>query len=360
MLPLKKTTNKLSNILKKTKQEEPLMIKVLIVDDSMFMRKMIADILEEDHRIKVIATAKNGFEALDKIQQLKPDVVTLDLEMPKISGLDTLYEIMRTNPTPTVIISAYSPMGSKEAILALQYGAIDIVEKPSGPISMNISTIKEQILAAVKAAANANPQQVHKFIKKKIARKIKVKKEIILIAASSGGPPAIESILKTFPKRFPIPIVILQHMPRHFTKAFAERLNRVCHIAVKEAEDNEKLCNGQVYIAPGGKDLTFEKKVTSVRIRLTEAKQQLTPNIDTTFNSAAQIYREKVLAIILTGMGSDGAQGALQLKNKGAQILAQDKKTSTVFGMPQAVVALNAADEVVSLPNMPETMNKYL
>lgn len=227
-------------------------IKVLVVDDSLFMRKIISDVLNLDKAIEVIDTAENGLTAIEKIKKLKPDVVTLDIKMPDISGLDVLNEVMEKYPTPVVILSAYSKEGSSEAILAYEYGAVEVLTKPSGEVSLDLKKIKEKIIRAVKLASIID---INKLVLRREIKIIKfpsqTKKELVVIGASTGGPQAVFSVITELPKNFPVPVLVVQHMPELFTESFAKRLNSRAQLRVKLAEQGEILEQGRVYVAPG-------------------------------------------------------------------------------------------------------------
>jgi len=350
------------------------MIRVLVVDDSLFMREVVSQILDRDPLIKVIGTASNGKEALEKVKRLGPDVITLDINLPDMSGLDVLYEVMRTHPTPTVVVSAYTPLGSQEAVTALEYGATDIIVKPSGEISADLWKLSKSMITSVHTASFVHPQKLADNIRRvklmparpmpitvpKLKKIFAGEKEIIIIGASTGGPPAVELIIKSLPHNFPLPVIAIVHMPMGFTKAYADRLNKVCSISVKEAQDGETLVGEQVYIAPGGYDLNLVEYGGKAKIKLAAPSTSLSPKIDVTFTAAAKIFQDKVLGIILTGMGDDGTEGAKKLKAAGSQIIAQDEKSCVVYGMPKEVAEAGACDKVVSLAQIPKAIYSFL
>ena len=239
------------------------MIKVLVVDDSFLMRKLISDILSSDPEIEVIGKAQNGEEALKKIEELKPDVITLDIIMPGISGLDVLYEVMRTNPIPIIMVSAYTKEGAVETINALEYGAVDFVAKPSGPISMDMDKIREELINKVKLASTAKVKHIIFEKPKEIIKAPKYSKKVLVIGASSGGPPALRTVLSSLPEKFPIPILVIQHMPAGFTETFANSLKKICNIRVKEAKEGDKIESGLALSAPGGYHMALNVNIPS-------------------------------------------------------------------------------------------------
>ncbi|GGC97091.1 protein-glutamate methylesterase/protein-glutamine glutaminase [Pontibacillus salipaludis] len=336
-------------------------IRVLVVDDSAFMRKMIRDILEADHRITVVGTARNGEEGLKKVRELSPDILTLDVEMPKMDGLTCLKEIMRTHPLPVVMLSSMTTLGGENTLKAMEYGAVDFIEKPSGAISLNIDSIGEKIVAKVIAASKANlnavnkPQLSPRVTSSKIIDRNRFdysrgKQDLIAIGTSTGGPRALQQVLTALPKDYPAPIVIVQHMPPGFTRSLAQRLDRLCDISVKEAEHQEILQQGVAYIAPGNYHMKIQYQ-TNLIIHLdqTDATKGHRPSVDVLFDSIARLNSISMTAVIMTGMGSDGALGLEQLKqsNNSVAVIAESEESSIVFGMPKAAVLTRLVDEVV-------------
>lgn len=329
------------------------MIKVLVVDDSFLMRKLISDMLKSDKEIEVIGLAKDGIDALEKIKKLKPDVITLDLEMPGIPGLDVLHETMRTMPTPVIIVSAYSTPGASETISALEYGAVDFLTKPSGPISTDIEKIKDELIRLVKVAAQVDVGsfKVKRIKPKEITNVPSFSEKVLIIGASSGGPPAIEAVLRTLPEDFPIPILIIQHMPKEFTESFADRLDKICKINVKQAQKGDKLKPGLAILAPGDYHMVLKKVLGGATIDLTKAKcvNNVRPSIDVTIESTVKYYGRNTIGIILTGMGSDGASGLALIRKSGGKTIAQDEKTSLIYGMPKVAIELGVVDFILPL-----------
>ncbi|KGP92876.1 chemotaxis protein CheY [Pontibacillus chungwhensis BH030062] len=336
-------------------------IRVLVVDDSAFMRKMIQEILEADHRITVVGTARNGEEGLKKVKELSPDIITLDVEMPKMDGLTCLKEIMRSYPLPVVMLSSMTTRGGENTLKAMEYGAVDFIEKPSGSISLNINSIAEKIVGKVIAASKANLNEVNKSVVSPVvassatidAKRFvysKGKQDLIAIGTSTGGPRALQQVLTALPKDYPAPIVIVQHMPPGFTKSLAQRLDRLCEISVKEAEDQEILHGGVAYIAPGNYHMKIQyQRNLIIHLDQTDATKGHRPSVDVLFSSIARINSINMTAVIMTGMGSDGALGLEQLKksNNSVAVIAESEKSSIVFGMPKAAILTHLVDEVV-------------
>ncbi|MGG3938395.1 protein-glutamate methylesterase/protein-glutamine glutaminase [Anoxybacillus kestanbolensis] len=350
--------------------------KVLVVDDSAFMRKLISDFLSEHPRLHVVGTARDGQEALQKIEQLKPDVVTLDVEMPVMNGLETLKHIMQKQPLPVVMISSTTKEGAENTILALQYGAVDFIAKPSGAISLDLYKIKDKMIEKVLLASEANlrtvkAKQKMSMLSQKQYSKIEVserqnvsgKKKIIAIGTSTGGPRALQHVLTKFPATIDAPIFIVQHMPKGFTKSLATRLDSLSSIRVKEAEDGEIIQKGTAYIAPGGKHLYVKRVGTSLAIHLDEAEPRNghRPSVDVMFESLSTLTDYEKIAVIMTGMGSDGTAGLKQLKASGKTfVIAESAESSVVFGMPKSAIAANVVDEIVHVDDIAEAVMKHV
>ncbi|OOE01101.1 chemotaxis response regulator protein-glutamate methylesterase [Anoxybacillus kestanbolensis] len=351
-------------------------VKVLVVDDSAFMRKLISDFLSEHPRLHVVGTARDGQEALQKIEQLNPDVVTLDVEMPVMNGLETLKHIMQKKPLPVVMISSTTTEGAENTILALQYGAVDFIAKPSGAISLDLYKIKDKMIEKVFLASEANLRTVK--IKQKMSMlpqkqysKIGVsernnaigKKKIIAIGTSTGGPRALQHVLTKFPATIDAPILIVQHMPKGFTKSLATRLDSLCNIRVKEAEDGEVIQKGTAYIAPGGNHLYVKRVGTSLAIHLDEGapRNGHRPSVDVMFESLSALTDYEKVAVIMTGMGSDGTAGLKQLKVSGKTfVIAESAESSVVFGMPKSAIAANVVDEIVHVDDIAEAVMRHV
>lgn len=325
----------------------------MVVDDSPSMQKLIAAVLETDPEIKVVGTAANPIEARQMIKDLDPDVITLDIEMPGMNGLDFLERLMRLRPMPVVMISSHTRKGADATIAALEIGAFSCLPKPRMDDEPALREMRENVKAAagaktmikgrLKSAAPAHP--VSGGITKRV-RGI----NIIALGASTGGVEALTEVLSGFPADCP-PTVVTQHMPEHFTRSFAERLDRLCAPTVVEARDGMPIRAGHVYVAPGAVGhLTISgRNEKACRITPGELRSGHMPSVDVMFESVAQVYGGKVAAALLTGMGSDGAEGLLALRNAGAHTIAQDRSTSLVYGMPAAAERIGAANQVLPL-----------
>ncbi|SFA38137.1 two-component system, chemotaxis family, response regulator CheB [Anoxybacillus pushchinoensis] len=350
--------------------------KVLVVDDSAFMRKLISDFLSQHPRLTVVGTARDGQEALQKIEQLQPDVVTLDVEMPVMNGLETLKHIMQKHPLPVVMISSTTKEGAENTILALQYGAVDFIAKPSGAISLDLYKIKDKMIEKVLLASEANlrtvktkqkmsmlPQKQYSKIEVSERQSVGGKKKVIAIGTSTGGPRALQHVLTKFPATIDAPILVVQHMPKGFTKSLATRLDSLSHIRVKEAEDGEIIQKGTAYIAPGGKHLYVKRVGTSLAIHLDEAEPRNghRPSVDVMFESLSTLTDYEKIAVIMTGMGSDGTAGLKQLKASGKTfVIAESAESSVVFGMPKSAIAANVVDEIVHVDDIAEAVMKHV
>ena len=330
-------------------------IKVLVVDDSAFMRKVIGDILSEDPSINVVGRARNGREALSLFDQLSPDVVTLDIEMPGMSGIDVLKCMMAKKPVPIVMVSGLTKQGADVTMQALDSGAVDFVTKPSGTISLDMDKVGDELRKKVIEASKATLQRGVAGIKPVAApvqrREPPKHPELVAIAASTGGPMALQELIPALPANFPIPIVLVQHMPPGFTSSFAARLNERSKLTVIEAEDGMPVMKGMVVVAPGGYHLIVEKKNMSLVCRLTETApvRSVRPAADVLFTSIAEAVGGSVIALVLTGMGKDGLDGTRALRSKGAYVMAEAKETCVIYGMPGAVIEADLVDEVLPL-----------
>lgn len=363
--------------------------KILIVDDSNLFSRHMEEILNADPMIDVVGIAKNGQEAIEKVAQLSPDAVTMDVEMPIMDGISAVKAIMEQNPVPILMFSALTYSGAQASLEALEAGALDILPKRFEEITSNrsdaINTLRSRVkqLAQQKAAiaSKSHPAIVKKqydlgsiFRFDKPTRKAEKKVstsdnftqrayKIILIGASTGGPVALQKILSEVPKNFSLPILLVQHMPATFTQAFAERLNTCCEIEVKEAQDMDELIAGRAYLAPGGKQMIVEADGEKSRLRVMSGDKfsvPFKPCVDVTFESVINYSGAQTLAVILTGMGTDGQLSCQKLKDKGATIWAQDEATSVVYGMPQAVVKANLAEAILPLQDITPSLLKVV
>lgn len=335
------------------------MIKVLIVDDSALIRKILTDILISDSEISVVGTARNGQEALEKIEALKPDIVTLDIEMPLMDGLTTLKHIVSKHKLPVIMISSLTSEGAELTLKALDEGAVDFLPKPTNIFSLSQMDIKREIIEKIKAGARSNPyvkETVEKSNRTKVFQnKLNTKYEgfenIVTIGTSTGGPRALQTLIPELPSDINASIVIVQHMPPKFTKSLADRLNSISNIKIKEAEDGDILSRGWGYIAPGDYHMTVVKESSNLVIRLNKEPQVmgLRPTVDKLMESVAKIDGYLKTGIILTGMGSDGTNGIIKMKESGSHTIAQDETTSIVYGMPKSAIATNCIDIILPL-----------
>ncbi|MCS6831474.1 MAG: chemotaxis response regulator protein-glutamate methylesterase [Armatimonadota bacterium] len=333
-------------------------VRVLIIDDSVVIRQLLKDIFARDGGIEVVGVASDPIEGYDKIVQLKPDVLTLDVEMPRMDGITFLEKLMRSHPMPVVMISTLTREGSEVTLKALELGAVDFIAKPTQSIFTGMAALSHEITTKVKGAAHArvHPKQAHVApveMPQASARRIIGANQLVAVGASTGGPEAIRQVLQGLPAQVP-PIVIVQHMPPVFTRSFAERLDKLCAVRVKEAEDGEALQPGHAYIAPGDYHLQVARNGSAYRARVvqTEPVNRHRPSVDALFDSVLQASGASTVAVLLTGMGADGAKGLKKLRDIGAHTIAQDEETCVVFGMPREAIQLGGAEFVLPLPQI--------
>ncbi|WP_103105964.1 protein-glutamate methylesterase/protein-glutamine glutaminase [Brevibacillus reuszeri] len=363
-------------------------IRVLVTDDSAFMRKVITDILSTDSEIEVIERAKNGLECIEKCKQLTPDVLTLDIEMPIMNGLDALEKLMNEYPIPVVMLSSLTREGAEATIQALELGAFDFVTKPSGPISLDIHKVGDRLIERVKAAASARgrirrtdgkaskPTFTSPVAAQPVVRPVvtstppiltrlpnTTKARLVVLGTSTGGPKALQTVLTQLPAKFPAPIAIVQHMPAGFTKSLAQRLDSLCQIKVTEVTDGEILHPATAYIAPGG----YHFEVHSVNGRLQahlhqqEPRGGHRPSVDVLFESVSRLTNVDKWAIIMTGMGNDGTKGLKLMKEIGpVASIIEDESSCIVYGMPRAAIQAGLADHIAPLDKIPEVLCKLL
>ncbi|WP_347904789.1 chemotaxis response regulator protein-glutamate methylesterase [Pseudomonas purpurea] len=361
-------------------------VKVLVVDDSGFFRRRVSEILSADPSIQVVGTATNGKEAIDQALALKPDVITMDYEMPMMDGITAVRHIMQRCPTPVLMFSSLTHEGARVTLDALDAGAVDFLPKNFEDISRNPEKVKQLLCEKVHSISRSNrrfsaysapaptpaaapapapvtfggsaparpapsaapaPARAAAASPSSPAPKRKSYK-LVAIGTSTGGPVALQRVLTQLPANFPAPIVLIQHMPAAFTKAFAERLDKLCKISVKEAEDGDILRPGLALLAPGGKQMMVDGR-GAVKILPGDERLNYKPCVDITFGSAAKSYGDKVLAVVLTGMGADGREGARLLKQGGSAVWAQDEASCVIYGMPMAIVKANLADAIYGL-----------
>jgi len=330
---------------------------VLVVDDSSFMRRSISILIEQDPQFFIIGIAKNGIDAISKIQRLKPDIVTMDVEMPEMDGIEALTEIMKNCPVPVIMLSNHTVDGAKTTIKALELGAVDFFLKSSiiGEYA-NPQAVK-QFLASLKAIVENGRIPVRKDEQKAEEsnndKQSVTKADILVIGCSTGGPSALQSLLPRFPKNFHIPIVVIQHMPVGFTGPLAERFNTICNLAVKEAVNGDILEAGKIYIAPAGYQIFFHRKPDgSVVIKLDEhspIETLYTPSVSVALMSAAQVFKNRLVAVIMTGMGNDGLVGCEDVKKYNGKVIVESEETCVVYGMPKVVYEAGLADKQVPL-----------
>lgn len=339
-------------------------IKVLIIDDSAIVRRVFTEIISREPGMEVVGAAPDPYVARDKIVRLKPDVITLDLEMPRMDGLTFLKKLMRYHPLPTIIVSSLTPQGSRMALDALELGAVEVLAKPGGAFS--VGDLGRQLVEKIRAAALTRPkkpqaQSVPETPSADLAIPLKTTDKVIAIGASTGGTEAIKEILLGLPPTSP-GIVIVQHMPPKFTTAFAERLNQLCALEVKEAEDGDAVLTGRALIAPGNYHMLLRRRggryFTEVKSGPPVHHQR--PSVDVLFNSAAVSAGGNAIGVLLTGMGADGAEGLLAMKERGAYTIAQDETTSVVYGMPKEAVKRGAALKVLPLQSISREIQKVL
>ncbi len=330
-------------------------IKVLIVDDSAIVRKIFQEELSMETDIEVVGTAPDPFVARDKIVMGKPDVVTLDIEMPRMDGLTFLKKLMRYYPIPVIIVSSLTPKGSKMALEALEYGAVEVLSKPGG--SFSVGDMSVQLKEKIRAAARANIQRLHATLppppdkNEGVTRALtETTQKLIAIGASTGGTEALKVVLSGIPLNSP-GILVVQHMPAQFTKAFAERLNGICQVEVREAKDGDSIINGQALIAPGNFHMVLRRSGARYYVNVKDGPMvhHQRPAVDVLLNSVAQYAGANAIGVILTGMGADGAEGLLKMKEAGAKTIAQDEASCVVFGMPNEAIKKGAVDRISPL-----------
>lgn len=359
-------------------------VRVLVVDDSRFFRRRVTEMLESDPQIKVIDSAENGLEAVSKASRLKPDVITMDVEMPVMDGITATRKIMAANPTTILMFSSLTTEGAKSTLDALEAGAVDFLPKRFEDISNDRDEARRVLCERVRTVgtkrapspraktvipstssiasrttSSSSKPGVSPAVRSTTGTKlVKGKTKIVAIGTSTGGPVALQNVLTKLPASFPVPIVLIQHMPGTFTKAFADRLNGSCAINVREAKDGDELFPGLALLAPGGQQMIVEKRGSRSVIKIidSEPNQNYKPCVDVTFSSVAKTYPGSALAVVLTGMGADGKEGAKLLKQGGAQIWAQNESSCVVYGMPAAIVDSGLADRVLPLDDVGNTL----
>lgn len=331
--------------------------RVLIVDDSILMRQIMKDIVSSDKTFAVAGEAQDGADALEKFRLLKPDIVTLDIEMPKINGLICLQQIMKIKPVPVLIVSAYSKTGSKIALKALEYGAFDIVEKPSGSISIDLEKKRDEILAKMRMGVKsriesyaAGPEIAE--VKKKMMHAARRAEKLVAIAASTGGPKSLMDIVPRIKGDLKAAVSIVQHMPAGFTRSFAERLDSVSHLHVFESSDNIVLNDGDCIVAQGGRHMIFDQDGV-VRHNDDMPYHSVRPSADIMMLSSVRYFNGSIIGVVLTGMGKDGSEGAAMIKRMGGVNIAESQETSVVFGMPKSAIETGSVDFIMNRGDIP-------
>ena len=335
-------------------------IKVIVVDDSALMRRIVTDMINAEAEMEVIDTARNGEELLAKIGNKIPDVITLDIEMPKMDGIATLKQMKKNNINiPVIVLSSISKTGTELTMDCLEQGAFDFIAKPSGAISLDINKVKEELVEKIKLAfmqsEGKNTLMYQKNFKTQVAHNL----EAVVIGASTGGPKALYKVITALPDNIGVPILVVQHMPTGFTKAFADRLNLNSKLKVTEAQDGDKVEKNTVYIAPGGfhMEIGTDKKI---HLNTEPTIWGVRPAVDKLFLSATIVYGSRLLSVILTGMGRDGAIGTAAVKDNGGITIAEHQSTCIIYGMPKAAFETGKVDEVIPLDNVAQEINKLV
>lgn len=327
-------------------------IRVLVVDDSAFMRQAITSILAQTDDIEVIDTAADGVEACAKVASLKPDVVTLDIEMPRMDGLTALRKIMASHPVPVIMVSSMTKEGASSTLSALEAGALDFIPKRSSSPASSFEGIRSLLVAKVRAVAGRSLPHMRQAIDPNDEVSL-AGMSVLAIGSSTGGPFALQQIIPHLSRGFPLPIVVAQHMPPRFTRSLAERLDAISALTVKEAESGDALQPGRVLIAPGGRQLLLTRHGYRVEGLTPDRPDTLhRPSVDVMLDSACEVYDGRVAALILTGMGRDGRDGCRRVKERGGMVIAQDAETSVVYGMPRGVVEADLADAILPLQDI--------
>ncbi len=347
-------------------------LRVLVVDDSAFMRKIISNLINEAPGLEAVGTARDGQDALAKVREFKPDVITLDVEMPRMDGLTFLKRLMADHPIPVVMLSSLTQKNAQTTIQALSLGAVDFVAKPSGTISLDIRKVGDELVRKLKAAAKVNTDNLLQGTAGQGRRppaRVKDQEQVVVpgstasrvvvIGASTGGPGALQVVIPSLPGSLAAGVLVVQHMPPGFTRSLAERLDSVSALRVKEAQRGDPIREGSVLVAPGGHHLVVTPDRT-VTLEDSPPVHGVRPAVDVTLKSAVRVYGGQILGVILTGMGFDGAQGVAQVRRAGGKSIAQDEATCVVYGMPRAVVEMGNADRVLPLDEIGQQITRMV
>jgi two-component system chemotaxis response regulator CheB len=342
-------------------------ISVLVVDDSALIRQLLGEMIRTTPGFSLVGTANDAYQARDLVNKLSPDVITLDIEMPRMDGLSFLSLLMKARPTPVVMVSTLTENGAEATLRALELGAVDFLAKPKIDIACGLELYRDELMEKLRTAAEAAPAIRRngpvRAQSRMVSTSLSVRgtEHLLAIGASTGGTEAIRALLEALPLGMP-GIVITQHMPPGFTRSFAERLDRLCKLRVSEAQDRERILPGYVYIAPGGYHLQVERSGADLICRITDGDpvSRHKPSVDVLFNSVAHVCGASATGVILTGMGKDGADGLVSMHDKGANTFAQDEKSCVVFGMPRVAIEAGAVDTVASLDDLPELIVNHL
>lgn len=346
-------------------------IRVLVVDDSAFMRTAVTRTLATDPRVEVIGHAKDGQDAVEKVRELRPDVVTMDFNMPRLNGAQAIEKIFEDRPVPVVMLSAHTMDGAKETLQALRAGAVDFVTKPDGEVSTDLGSVRDELLRKIRAAARSRPRAsgpppVVRPVAPKPAPATSpgrisfssILDPLLIVAVSTGGPAALEKVVPGLPDDFPLGVLVVQHMPAQFTKALAGRLDSISPLRVSEAAAGDRVEAGRVLIAPGDRHTLLERN-GCVRLADSAPVNGCRPSADVTLQSAVPVFGGRLTLLVMTGMGKDGALGAAAVKAARGRIFAQDQATSVVYGMPKAVVEAGLADEQLALDAIAPALVKH-
>lgn len=338
------------------------MIRVLVVDDSILMRTFVSDMLNVPGEISVIGTAKNGIEAIEKTKDLSPDVITMDVEMPKMDGIAAVRAIMKEKPTPVIMLSAVTQQGALQTMRALSAGAVDFIPKPSGSISLDIEKVRASLIEKIRIACHLDRSRLCSWPEAQERQKSPARaqvraKKVVVIASSTGGPSALERVLTRIPGDIKAGILVVQHMPAGFTRSLSERLNKLSDIEVKEAGAGDQIIEGRALLAPGNYHMFVRGGIAGSKIvglNQDPPVHRVRPAADVTMRSVVPAFGSNVLGVVLTGMGSDGAFGLKEIKDHGGRTIACDEKTCVVFGMPKAAIELGCVDKIAPLDNIAE------